>query len=464
MKKYYTLLTTLLCLVIGTANSQVTVMHNFNDTMGVLPYGDLTLAGNRLFGTAYNGGLNGKGCVYSIDSTGGGFKDIFDFNGSKGQNPIAILAISGATLYGTTAHGGANNDGCVFSMDTNGTGYKDLLDFNITNGKNPFSPVLLAGNVLYGMTDFGGANDSGRIYSIHTDGTAYKDLFDFSFSSGTNPMGALTLSGGKLFGMTAVGGGSNNSGTIFSIDTAGGGFKTIFVFDSTQGKDATYNGLIVSNGQLFGMTTYGGKNNFGAVFSIDTNGSNYKKLLDFNGGNGSYPYKSLTLIGSTLFGTANEGGLYGDGCIFSIDSTGNNYKDIVDFYVSNGEWPTSTLLYTPHGFYGTTTVGGTFGYGVVFKLDTTIVASVNNIINSNTPVKLYPDPNDGRFTISVMSGQWSVNSKVEVYDVLGQQVYSKGLSSATSQLSIEEPAGVYLYRIISDKGDVLSQGRFVIEK
>ena len=43
----------------------------------------------------------------------------------------------GGMLYGMTSKGGANHQGCIFSIDTNGSNYRDLFDFNGIGGANP---------------------------------------------------------------------------------------------------------------------------------------------------------------------------------------------------------------------------------------------------------------------------------------------------------------------------------------
>jgi len=130
MKKYFIAAYSILCIGMANVNAQISVIHNFNDTLGRYPIGSLTLSGNRLFGMTSQGGAKDSGCIFSINKNGSGYKDICDFNGKNGAHPIADLVVSGNTLYGMTFEGGANQYGCIFSIDTNGSGYKDLHDFN----------------------------------------------------------------------------------------------------------------------------------------------------------------------------------------------------------------------------------------------------------------------------------------------------------------------------------------------
>ena len=154
---------TLLTLVLGSTlftfcSAQFSIFHSFNDTLGKTPWGNLTLAGNKLYGMAYDGGANSDGCIFSINTNGSGYKDLLDFTGADGSFPKGSLVISGKVMYGMTSGGGANNKGRIFSVDTDGTAYANLLDFNGANGNMPWGSLTLSGNKLYGMTSAGGTH------------------------------------------------------------------------------------------------------------------------------------------------------------------------------------------------------------------------------------------------------------------------------------------------------------------
>src|ERR1700733_8047042 len=97
---------------------------------GSTPYGDLTLAGNKLYGMTFFGGAFDEGIIFSVDTNGAGFKDLTDFNGINGMDPYGSLTLVGHTLYGMTYNGGAVGNGNIFSIDTDGSGFKDLFDFS----------------------------------------------------------------------------------------------------------------------------------------------------------------------------------------------------------------------------------------------------------------------------------------------------------------------------------------------
>jgi len=198
----------------------------------------------------------------------------------------------------------------------------------------------------------------------------YTNLHNFNDTAGSNPDGSLTLSGHVLYGMTSSGG-ANTFGCIFSVNTNGSGYTDIHDFNLTAG--AYPNGsLILSGNVLYGMTNGGGTNGFGCVFSINTNGSNYRDLWDFDdtGSNGATPFGTLTLAGNVLYGMTWAGGRNGDGNVFSIHTDGNFYTDLFDFNGTNGMNPYGDLTLSGNILYGMTQYGGINSDGNIFSIDT----------------------------------------------------------------------------------------------
>lgn len=97
--------------------------------------------------------------------------------------------------------------------------------------------------------------------------------------------------------------------------------------------------------------------------------------------------------------------------------------------------------------------------------DVNNTASAGSFYYPTESISVYPNPNNGKFTIqsSVVRGQFSV----EVYNILGEQVYSKPFLISNSQFLINlsnQPNGVYLYRVISQDGSLIGSGKVLIEK
>jgi uncharacterized repeat protein (TIGR03803 family) len=445
--------------------AQYTVLLNFDSANGKYPNGKLLLSGNKLFGAAALGGAYDSGCIFSIDTNGLGYKDLFDFDASTGEAGSNSLTLLGNKLYGV----GGKNYGHIFSIDTNGSGYVDLFDFNGTNGTAPQGSLIFYGSKLYGMTAYGGANNHGDVFSIDTNGVGFKDILDFNGTNGATPYGSLTLYVNKLYGMT-FSGGLNGSGCIFSTDTNGGGYRKLWDFANTDSNGTfIYGSLIASGKVLYGMTSDGGLYFGGIVFSIDTDGNRFKDLLNFNGYNGSQPDGSLILFGNTLYGTTNVGGtgIDSDGVIFSIDTNGTKYKNMYNFNGIDGANPLfgSVLTLSGKTLYGATYQGGANNNGVIFKIDTDAVAGIDNTPGNKRTINVYPNPSKGLFNFKLRNEELGINS-VEVYNMFGEKVYSQ-LLTFNSPFSIDlssQPNGIYLYRVIANSGEVIGKGKLIISK
>ena len=135
---------------------------------------------------------------------------------------------------------------------------------------------------LYGMTIFGGSSDEGVIFSFDPSTSIYTKLLDFHGELGRRPRGSLLKArDGKLYGMTSEGG-SNDIGVIFSFDPSASTYTKLVDFDDNNGRAPLGSLIQALNGKLYCMTSIGGSNNFGVIFSFDPTTSIYTKLMDFD--------------------------------------------------------------------------------------------------------------------------------------------------------------------------------------
>ena len=283
--------------------------------------------------------------------------------------------ISGSKMYGVTSVGGSSNKGVVFSMNLDGSGYTALHTFTgtATEGSTPYGSVILSGSTLYGTSYYGGSGNVGTIFSVNTDGSSYQTLYSCSSSTGNKPYSTLTLDGGTLYGMTYYYGASSK-GSLFSISTNGAGYNTLYAFAGGADSGATpLSGPLTKVGSaLSGTTAYGGDSNTGVVFKIQTDGTGYTNLYDFadTATSGARPYGSLNLVGSELYGLARNGGVSNNGVVFKLQLDGSGYTDLYDFTgaANSGSNPNGSLTLSGSMFYGTTRDGGVSNNGVVFAL------------------------------------------------------------------------------------------------
>lgn len=159
---------------------------------------------------------------------------------------------------------------------------------------------------------------------------------------GTQPYAGLTVSGTTLFGTTRSGG-SADSGMLFKINTDGTGFAVLKNFDKTVWGETGYTNsggrwpltdLVLNNDTLYGTTSGGGQFGFGTIFSIKTNGLGFTVLKDCDYGIMSYP-NALTLDGATLYGTTygfiTGDGSMGCGTVYRINVDGTGFTVLKSF-------------------------------------------------------------------------------------------------------------------------------------
>jgi len=261
---------------------------------GANPEAGLIVSGNTLYGTAENGGTHGEGTVFKVNMDGTGFTNLHNFTAiphastrnSDGANPIGGLVLSGNSLYGAALNGGTNGWGTVFKVNTDGSGFATLHHFTDgSDGALPADGLILSGNTLYGTASYGGSSSTGdgTVFAINTNGDGFTTLHIFTTqvngtnSDGYDPRGGLVLSGNTLYG-TAGSGGTNGFGTVFAVNISGMGFKTLYTFSAVQtnstgvytNSDGTQplGGLILSSNTLYGTAAFGGTNGDGTVFSL----------------------------------------------------------------------------------------------------------------------------------------------------------------------------------------------------
>ncbi len=274
------------------------------------------------------GGTHSAGVLFSYNRSTGIYDTLHNFNASVLQGPTGDLIEDNGKLYGLVSTGGTTNSGYLFSYDTLSGAYDTLHNFIAATGYFPFGGLLKASDgKFYGMAYIGGSSFNGVIFRFDPATNTYDNIFDFDGINGQGPYGSLMqASNGKLYGMTKTGSGYGN---IFSFDLTDSTFTNLHVLNGTDGRDP-YGGLAEKSGLLYGLTSAGGANGAGVLFSIDTAGNNFTVLLDFDGAlHGSSPRGTLFKASNgILYGMTGAGGTYGAGTIFSYTTQVNVLRNL----------------------------------------------------------------------------------------------------------------------------------------
>lgn len=349
------------------SDAQYKVLHYFKGSDGDWPIGSMIRYNNILFGVTASGGVNGAGEIFSMNTDGSDFKVIYSFNGVDGSGWGASLVLADTKIYGTMGSGWYNG-GSIFSVKSDGSNFQILHTFSNVEGKCS-NKLIVNGNQIIGKTAEGGTNNFGAIFSLRTDGSDFHALYNFTDS--VRSSGELTLLiGNTLYGMsygTSYADGPNDYGSIFSINTDGTNFTVLHHF---TGSDGAYpvGDLIVNGSSLYGITTKGGANNHGEIFSLNLDGANFRIIHNFGNADGSYPQSSLLLMGSKFYGTTSSDGVFGMGTIFSIGMDGSNLAVLHNFIVDNGKIPQTLIAGNSSELFGVASFGGNYDHGTIFSL------------------------------------------------------------------------------------------------
>jgi uncharacterized repeat protein (TIGR03803 family) len=277
-----------------TPSGTLTTLYSFsNNTDGGYPSGPLLLASDgNFYGTTNTGGASGPGgygTVFQI-TPAGTFKTIYSFcslaNCADGSTPAGgLLEGSDGNLYGTTQSGGSNSSGCdsygcgtLFRLTKAGA-LTTLYSFQSgTDGGNPeVAPTEASDGSYYGATLIGGTPSDGC--GGFGCGTAYQfvpsgqsgtlnTLYSFTGAGdGGSVNGPLKLaSDGNFYDTTSyyTTGAGATGGTAFQM-TPAGSVTTLYTFctltNCTDGELPSDGVVQGSDGNLYGVTEYGGTNN-----------------------------------------------------------------------------------------------------------------------------------------------------------------------------------------------------------
>jgi uncharacterized repeat protein (TIGR03803 family) len=246
---------------------------------GVRPYSGVVLGRDgNYYGTTSQGGAYGGGAVFKLTSDGV-LTTLVSFNYDDGNPRAGLIVGTDGNFYGTTQGnpllGEGNAHSTIFRLNLAGK-LTTLASFPDGDGVPIVAPQKLLqgtdGN-FYGTTQGGGSQQKGSVFRMTIDG-AVTPLVSFTGANGMSPSAGLVEGGdGNFYGTTFFGGANNSDGTVFRV-TPGGMLTTLASFgpgdaglfpaaELTRGPD----------GNLYGVTSGGGKNFGGAVFKVTPDGT-----------------------------------------------------------------------------------------------------------------------------------------------------------------------------------------------
>jgi uncharacterized repeat protein (TIGR03803 family) len=351
------------------------------------------------------------------------FKLLYSFcaeaNCTDGKEPYGpLIEDANGNFYGVTEAGGATGNGTVFSLVFNGRKYRHhvLYDFcsqpSCADGTSPGSSLILdADGNLYGVTTLGGKYNTGLVYEIvpnaeRTRGEL-RELYSFCAVSGCTDGqyagGGLTYQGAAsgapydgvspLFGVTGFGG--IGAGVAYQLTFVAGKTRrkeeVLYTFCTqahcTDGNSPS-NVIGDANGNLFGVTYFGGTNDRGTLFELSPSHKQFTQTVLYsfcqlsNCEDGGNPVSAPIFDASgNLLGTTAYGGADNSGVIYEVVPNGQNSTQSVlhsfcsEAACADGMDPESGVVIGSNGVvYGAAALGGdpncdsNQGCGTVFQM------------------------------------------------------------------------------------------------
>jgi uncharacterized repeat protein (TIGR03803 family) len=292
-----------------TASGTLTTLYNFNYTDGAGPTGTLILGPDgNYYGTTAAGGAADAGTFFVITPSGT-LTSLYTFTGGNdGANPYGgLIQTLDGNFYGTAWDGGANGFGTVFTITADGR-LTTLHAFDNTDGSYPYAGLVQGnGGDFYGVTEEGGTNSYGTVFKINPSGKL-TTLYSFSGGAdGDTPISTLIQATDGNFYGTASYAGLYNLGTVFQI-TKGGTLTTVHSFDTTEGW-IPYGPLVQdTNGGFYGTTFSGGGSGAcpygygcGTVFSLSVGLGPFVETVPTSGNVGT----AVRILGTNLKGATS---------------------------------------------------------------------------------------------------------------------------------------------------------------
>lgn|GEM_PF-1168004 len=88
-------------------------------------------------------------------------------------------------------------------------------------------------------------------------------------------------------------------------------------------------------------------------------------------------------------------------------------------------------------------------YPIVFKVD--VCTGVSEVMHNNDGFSIYPNSNNGIFTVELDKGQTLDNCVVKIYDIQGKEIYSEPLATTKAEINISnQPKGMYFLKLLRD--------------
>ncbi len=423
--------------------------------------------------TAYFTLLSIPGGTYSVVVVANGFA----------SNPITLTTFGVAISAHTDLSACNTGTGSATSLAADGIP-PYTYSWSPNGGTNPSASNLSSGNYTITVSDSTGCSASATVNITQAAPlTMYTTVSEITCRGLINGSAKAWVNGGTMPYTYLWSPGSNTNSLYSGLST---GTYTVFVTDSC-GNSATATAVIIQP-DIFGVSIDSTKNvlcygGFTGKAYTDVSGGSRPYTYSWSGGGGTNANATTLSIGiytvtvtdrcgnsgtaeahvsepaaivntTITFNESPGGGCDGEAVIIPSGGT----PPYTYFWVGSAQ-TTDTIKNHCAGSYCCRV---TDNQGCSQETCVDIVSGIENIVSATDGVTIYPNPNNGTFTLYLQNE--SKKPQIEIYNVLGEKVYRSEINTNTTQINLaNRAAGLYFYRVLKEDGSVAGEGKIIIE-
>jgi hypothetical protein len=496
----------LLCmgfLILGNKPAHAQIDSTFNYTGGFQNW-TVPCGVSSITITAY--GAQGGSANTNANLGGLGAKIVGTFTVTPSQLLTVVVGSQGTNSGTNPGSGGGGGSGVVFGATpliiAGGGGGRDFGGYDSADAAITNTAHSGSGNVNGGAAGGKGGNVIYSVSNIAYGGNGFNA--GNNGDSGTDGVSAVTNITNGSWGLGGGGGGVGHSdcncggggggysgggaGGINGDGGGGGSYNSGTSQANTAGVQSG-NGMVVIHYTAPPALTIASS----VIANVNCNGNNTGKAsATAGGGTGAYTYAWIPSGGTNDTASNLTAGIYtitvtdANGCTITATDTitqpaalsiakgtiaawlsscnGKAYVTVsggtapYTYMWSPGGATTDTIKNLCHGTNYCCTV--TDKNGCVDSACMSVVTGIP-VINNSSSLKIFPNPNNGMFTISGLSK----GMEVEVYNYMGEKVGSTVCENETQQFNMSDDAnGIYLLRILSKDGVLVEESKLVKSK
>ena len=323
-------------------NNEFSIIQEYDETYGTDISGDWTEIDDKYYFFNQYGGEYNKGTFLEFDPVSKQISKILDFNEIVFPQGSLISHPNGF-YYGVTKRGGESNKGCIFKLDPKGGGYDVLAEFSEEIGSSPNGDVVLAQDgCIYGFTKVNGEFGKGSVFKFTPETNKLEAIYYFNpeapFMQDHHRVYRLSYDGNnKIFFSTEPNESSVHKGFLMSFNIETLEMEMIVNYYETSASDAIPR-LTFYGDRILGFAGDESNNGFAGVFGI-TSHSNEIEFLNhvYNIESAMDGYNPIWLCqagNGDIYGMTYYGGKDDKGVLFSIDYSTHEFqklKDLTDY-------------------------------------------------------------------------------------------------------------------------------------